>query len=426
MQQAIEAARRQAEERATAEIMALEEDLEREREQAARSLEEVQRRLEEAEARAAGNVRVTDTRAHEQAADWLREQGGDVRRELEAELERGMLQEAGEQLDAEMRRLQAESDIKIEAALAKVEAETQARMEREANRRLAEQEEQLRAEAEERVRATTQTVRQEIERRLQDEIQTLRTELEEERASRERLIERSETRAKQAEAKVQDVEMARLAAEADARTAAAEWVRVQTRALQREGERGAKERIPAARSEAAEEAEDDTAEQEAIEPDEPKVGFLRRRAEKRRARHAEKAAQEKEAAQNDAERETEAHARAARERKKRAAAAKKRAQSKHTAKDEKTAGRAKTSSGAKATEAKPAKAAAKPRRRSGPLDVNKATFEQFRELGMSVTQATRVIAYREREDGFASVDDLDTVPGLPEKLMSEIRDQLTA
>ena len=54
LSQAVEAARRQAEERATAEILALEEDLEKERERAAKSLEEVQRRLEEAEARAAG------------------------------------------------------------------------------------------------------------------------------------------------------------------------------------------------------------------------------------------------------------------------------------------------------------------------------------------------------------------------------------
>ena len=53
MKQAIDAARREAEERATAEILALEEDLEKERERAARSLEELQRRLEEAETRSA-------------------------------------------------------------------------------------------------------------------------------------------------------------------------------------------------------------------------------------------------------------------------------------------------------------------------------------------------------------------------------------
>src|SRR3954452_6915145 len=91
LQQAVEAARRQAEENATAEILALERDLEQERERAAKSLEEVQRRLEEAEARAADNVSVTDTRGPGDAPDWLGEQRGDVRRELEAELERRML-----------------------------------------------------------------------------------------------------------------------------------------------------------------------------------------------------------------------------------------------------------------------------------------------------------------------------------------------
>ena len=60
------------------------------------------------------------------------------------------------------------------------------------------------------------------------------------------------------------------------------------------------------------------------------------------------------------------------------------------------------------------------------LDLNKATFEQFREIGMSVTQATRVIAYRERQEGFDSVEALETVPGIPKKLLDEIKDQLTA
>jgi DNA uptake protein ComE-like DNA-binding protein len=58
--------------------------------------------------------------------------------------------------------------------------------------------------------------------------------------------------------------------------------------------------------------------------------------------------------------------------------------------------------------------------------VNEATFEQLRSLGMSVTQATRVIAYRERKAGFDSIDDLDSVPGFPKKLRSELKDKLTA
>ena len=42
-----------------------------------------------------------------------------------------------------------------------------------------------------------------------------------------------------------------------------------------------------------------------------------------------------------------------------------------------------------------------------------------------MTQATRVIAYRERKDGFDSLDDLDTVPGLPKDLLSEVKEKLT-
>ncbi len=357
MKRAVEAARRQAEERATAEILALEEDFERERERAAKTLEEVQRLLEVAEARAAGNVSVTDARSRTRES---------------------------QQLDAEMRRLQAESDAKIEEALAKVESETRARLQREADRRLTEQEEQLRAEANERVQAAGETARREAERQFQDELRTLRGQLEEERGSREQLIEKAEARAKRAEANVNDVETARLDAEAEARSAAAEWLRGQTRALQQETEKPAKPEVGKPKP------EDDTTEQKADGSAEPKVGFLRRRAEARRARRAEKAA----------------------EREKQGSTAK-------------AASQVKSSSESKGADSQPATEKARPRRRGGPLDVNKASFEQFRELGMSVTQATRVIAYRERQNGFQSVDDLDAVPGLSKKLI-KIRDQLTA
>jgi DNA uptake protein ComE-like DNA-binding protein len=63
--------------------------------------------------------------------------------------------------------------------------------------------------------------------------------------------------------------------------------------------------------------------------------------------------------------------------------------------------------------------------RVSPLDINKASFEQLREVGLSVTQATRVIAYRERQ-GFESVDDLGSVPGFPKRLLADVRGRLTA
>jgi len=55
----------------------------------------------------------------------------------------------------------------------------------------------------------------------------------------------------------------------------------------------------------------------------------------------------------------------------------------------------------------------------GPVSLNQATFEQLRGLGLSVTQATRILAYRERFGGYSSLDDLDRVPGFsPEKIES--------
>lgn len=319
-------------ERATAEILALEVDLERERESAAKTLEEVQRGLEEAEARAVGDVSVTDTRTREEPAGRQGEQ-------------RRLQRPVGELLDGEMRRLQAESDAQIEEALSQVESNTRVRVQREADRRLAEREEELRAAAETRVRAAGETARKQAEAQFQEEIET-----------------------------------ARMDAEAEARTAAADWIRSQTRALQREAERSFAERDQRPEPE-PDQAENKTAEQDAVQPEEPKLGFLQRRAEARRARRAKTAATKAES------------------------------QSSGTAK----LLIAKSSSASKATG-----------RRGDPVDVNKATVEEFRELGMSITQATRVVAYRERHDGFDSVDELGGVPGVSEKLMTELRDQLTA
>jgi DNA uptake protein ComE-like DNA-binding protein len=62
---------------------------------------------------------------------------------------------------------------------------------------------------------------------------------------------------------------------------------------------------------------------------------------------------------------------------------------------------------------------------SSGLDVNTVTFEQLRGLGLSVTQATRVIAYRERKDGFKSLDDLDGVPGMPKDLLDDLKGKLS-
>jgi len=44
------------------------------------------------------------------------------------------------------------------------------------------------------------------------------------------------------------------------------------------------------------------------------------------------------------------------------------------------------------------------------INLNKATFEHLRDVGFSVTQATRVITYRERQNGFESLARFGTEP----------------
>ncbi|HKG35960.1 MAG TPA: helix-hairpin-helix domain-containing protein [Solirubrobacterales bacterium] len=57
--------------------------------------------------------------------------------------------------------------------------------------------------------------------------------------------------------------------------------------------------------------------------------------------------------------------------------------------------------------------------------MNSATFEQLRDQGLSVTQATRVLAFRERLGGFGAVDDLDQVPGFPAEFLVQLKQKVT-
>jgi DNA uptake protein ComE-like DNA-binding protein len=59
------------------------------------------------------------------------------------------------------------------------------------------------------------------------------------------------------------------------------------------------------------------------------------------------------------------------------------------------------------------------------VSLNSATFEQLRSLGMSVTQTGRVLAYRERNQSFRSVEELDAIPGFPNGFLDGIRDRLS-
>jgi DNA uptake protein ComE-like DNA-binding protein len=59
----------------------------------------------------------------------------------------------------------------------------------------------------------------------------------------------------------------------------------------------------------------------------------------------------------------------------------------------------------------------------GELDLNAASFEQLRGLGLSVTQAARVIGQREQHGGFSSLDDVDGVMGIPKSVKQTLKQQ---
>jgi competence protein ComEA len=61
----------------------------------------------------------------------------------------------------------------------------------------------------------------------------------------------------------------------------------------------------------------------------------------------------------------------------------------------------------------------------GSIDLNSVSFEQLRAENLSVTQATRLLAHRERLGRFSSVDELDEVAGLPQDLLEDLKRRST-
>jgi DNA uptake protein ComE-like DNA-binding protein len=58
------------------------------------------------------------------------------------------------------------------------------------------------------------------------------------------------------------------------------------------------------------------------------------------------------------------------------------------------------------------------------LSLSTASFEELRAVGLSVTQTQRVIEYREANDGFNSLDELDSVPGFERSLLVELKSRV--
>jgi DNA uptake protein ComE-like DNA-binding protein len=63
-------------------------------------------------------------------------------------------------------------------------------------------------------------------------------------------------------------------------------------------------------------------------------------------------------------------------------------------------------------------------KKGGADTLNGVTFEELRDLGLSVTQSARVIAYRDTRGGFDSMEELDEIPGLPKETRVALRSRL--
>ncbi len=59
------------------------------------------------------------------------------------------------------------------------------------------------------------------------------------------------------------------------------------------------------------------------------------------------------------------------------------------------------------------------------VNLNEATFEDLRTIGLSSTQAARVLSHRDAGGGFDSVERLSQVPGFPRKLFERVRPLVT-
>ena len=61
---------------------------------------------------------------------------------------------------------------------------------------------------------------------------------------------------------------------------------------------------------------------------------------------------------------------------------------------------------------------------NGTISLSSAEFDDLRGLGMSVTQAKRVLRYREQRGGFTDFDELERVPGFPRVFLAYISDRV--
>jgi DNA uptake protein ComE-like DNA-binding protein len=59
------------------------------------------------------------------------------------------------------------------------------------------------------------------------------------------------------------------------------------------------------------------------------------------------------------------------------------------------------------------------------INLNTVTFEELRQQNLSVTQATRLLAHRERLGRFGSAEELDEIPGFSQELLDDLKRRST-
>jgi DNA uptake protein ComE-like DNA-binding protein len=62
---------------------------------------------------------------------------------------------------------------------------------------------------------------------------------------------------------------------------------------------------------------------------------------------------------------------------------------------------------------------------AGATNINRMSFEELRGMGLSVNQAARVIAQRDTRGEFQSLDELDSLYGVPRELIEELKRSVT-
>ena len=92
-----------------------------------------------------------------------------------------------------------------------------------------------------------------------------------------------------------------------------------------------------------------------------------------------------------------------------------------TSRTRKSSGRPKAAAGPRASRSTRAKRSGA---KGAKVDLNAAKFEELRELGLSVTQSARLIAYRDVRGGYDSLDELDEIPGLSAETRGDLRARL--